>query len=75
MQNLFITKDNILKLGDFGIAKVLSSTRDKTKTIVGTPFYLAPDIIENQPYSFMADIWSAGIILYELCALIPPFNV
>ena len=62
-------------MGDFGIAKVLENTRDKTKTIVGTPYYLSPDIIENKPYSYMCDIWSAGIILYELCALTPPFNV
>ncbi len=62
-----MTKDNRIKLGDFEIAKVLSHTRDKAKTLVGTPYYLAPEIIENKPYSFKGDIWSMGIVLYELC--------
>lgn len=42
-----MTKENTIKLGDFGIARVLSSTREKAKTIVGTPYYLSPEIIEN----------------------------
>lgn len=73
-QNIFLTKDNTIKLGDFGIARILSHTHDKAKTMVGTPYYLSPEIIENMPYSFKSDIWSLGIILYELCCLEPPFN-
>ena len=73
-QNIFLTKKNIVKLGDFGIARVLSNTRSKAKTVVGTPYYLSPEIIESQPYSFKSDIWSLGVLLYEMCALCPPFN-
>ena len=73
-QNIFLTSNNIVKLGDFGIARVLNKTYEKAKTIVGTPYYLSPEIIENKPYSFKSDIWSLGVILYELCALRPPFN-
>jgi NIMA (never in mitosis gene a)-related kinase len=73
-QNIFLTKDNTIKLGDFGIARVLNNTHEKAKTMVGTPYYLSPEIIENMPYSFKSDIWSLGIILYELCCLEPPFN-
>lgn len=73
-QNIFLTKRNIVKLGDFGIARVLSNTRSKAKTVVGTPYYLSPEIIENMPYSFKSDIWSLGVLLYEMCALCPPFN-
>jgi NIMA (never in mitosis gene a)-related kinase 1/4/5 len=61
-------------LGDFGIARVLNKTFDKAKTMVGTPYYLSPEIIESKPYSFKTDIWSLGVILYELCTLKPPFN-
>lgn len=73
-QNIFLTKNNNIKLGDFGIARVLSNTKEKAKTMVGTPYYLSPEIIENKPYSFKSDIWSLGVVLYELCALKPPFT-
>lgn len=63
-----------MKLGDFGIARVLQKTYEHAKTMVGTPYYLSPEIVEGQPYSFKSDIWSLGIILYELCALKPPFT-
>jgi len=64
----------MVKLGDFGIARVLSNTKSKAKTVVGTPYYLSPEIIESSPYSFKSDIWSLGVLLYEMCALQPPFN-
>lgn len=73
-QNIFLTKTNTIKLGDFGIARVLTNTRENAKTMVGTPYYLSPEIIENKPYSFKSDMWSLGVVLYELCALKPPFN-
>jgi NIMA (never in mitosis gene a)-related kinase len=73
-QNVFLTKDDIVKLGDFGIARVLSSTIDKAKTVVGTPYYLSPEIVDNKPYNFKSDVWSLGVLLYELCTLKPPFD-
>ena len=73
-QNVFITKQNIIKLGDFGIARVLRHTVEVTRSMVGTPYYLSPEIIEGRPYSFKSDIWSLGVMLYELCALRPPFE-
>lgn len=72
--NIFLTGNGIVKLGDFGIAKVLSNTVEKAVTIVGTPYYLSPEIINNKPYSFKSDLWSLGVLLYEMCALKPPFN-
>ena len=68
-QNIFLTWNRLVKLGDFGIARVLGSTWENAMTIVGTPYYLSPEIVENKPYSFKSDIWSLGILLYEMCAL------
>lgn len=73
-QNVFLTKSWIVKLGDFGIAWVFGSTKENALTVVGTPYYLSPEIVENKPYSFQSDIWSLGILLYEMCCLEPPFN-
>ena len=61
-------------MGDFGIARVLKHTVEVAKSMVGTPYYLSPEIIESRPYSFKSDIWSMGVMLYELCALRPPFE-
>jgi len=73
-QNVFLTSTNRCLLGDFGIAKMLNNTRGFAKTMVGTPYYLAPEIIESKRYDLHADIWSLGVLLYEMCALKPPFD-
>lgn len=67
LQNVFLSADNMIKLGDFGIARVLKNTMECAKTVVGTPYYLSPEICENKPYNHKSDVWSAGCILYELC--------
>jgi non-specific serine/threonine protein kinase/NIMA (never in mitosis gene a)-related kinase len=56
-QNLFLKKDDRIKddrikLGDFGIAKVLDSTQDLARTCIGTPYYMAPEIFKYKPYSY-----------------------
>ena len=73
-QNIFMTKSGLVKLGDFGIARVLSSTAEMAATVVGTPYYLSPEIVQSNTYGFKTDIWSIGVLLYEMCALRPPFN-
>ena len=73
-QNIFMNQNGSIKLGDFGIAKCLKNTVDIAKTVVGTPYYFSPEIIQNKPYSFKSDIWSLGILLYEMCALKMPFD-
>lgn len=68
-QNIFLTKNGIVKLGDFGIARVLHSTVELARTAIGTPYYLSPEICENRPYNNKSDIWSLGCVLYELLTL------
>ena len=73
-QNVFLTKNNMIKLGDFGISKTLDYTLAKAMTVIGTPYYLSPEIIQSIPYSYESDIWSLGVLLYEMCSLKMPFN-
>jgi len=73
-QNLFVTKSGSLQLGDFGVAKALASSTDCAHAHVGTPYYLSPEVWQGKEYHCVADIWSAGCILYELCALHVPFE-
>lgn len=56
-----------------GVSKVVSSLNSLHCTRVGTPLYLAPELIKQIPYDFKVDIWSVGCSLYHLCALEPPF--
>jgi len=68
-QNIFLTTQNIIKIGDFGISKTLSHTLDLATTAIGTPHYLSPEICQRKPYNHKSDMWSLGCVLYELCAL------
>ncbi len=72
--NMFLMKSSMIKIGDFGISKSLDNTMDKAKTLIGTPYYLSPEIIMNKPYSYASDIWSLGVLLYELASLKMPFE-
>ncbi|NXD64976.1 NEK5 kinase, partial [Eolophus roseicapillus] len=75
-QNIFLCNNGkVAKLGDFGIARQLNSTMEFAHTCVGTPYYLSPEICENQPYNNKTDIWSLGCVLYELCALKHPVSI
>merc|ERR1719489_547338 len=68
-QNIFVTSQNLIKIGDFGISKSLSHTLDLATTAIGTPHYLSPEICKRQPYNHKSDMWSLGCVLYELCTL------
>ena len=73
-QNIFLTAENTVKIGDFGIAKVLQNTCEMAKTAIGTPYYLSPEICKQKPYNQKTDIWSLGCILYELATLKHAFD-
>lgn len=73
--NVFLLKDdNAVKLGDFGLAKLLLLESDFATTYVGTPYYMSPEVLMDKPYTPLSDIWSLGCVMYELCALHPPFQ-
>ena len=74
LQNVLLNSRNEIKLGDFGISKLLGSTSDFAKTSLGTPYYLSPEICSGKKYNSKSDIWMMGCLLYELCSLRKPFE-
>ncbi|XP_044215159.1 serine/threonine-protein kinase Nek1-like [Thunnus albacares] len=73
-QNIFLTKDETVQLGDFGVSRVLNSTLELASIRIGTPLYLSPEICKKKPYNNKSDIWALGCVLYEMCTLKPAFN-
>ena len=71
-ENILLTKDNHTKIADFGIAKILPKKKPKTRTIIGDRDYISPELMKGEEYSYSTDIWSLGILIYELCLLQHP---
>jgi cGMP-dependent protein kinase len=69
--NIMIDENGYLKMIDFGTAKVL---KDYTSTIIGTPHYIAPEILQGKGYSLSCDFWSLGICMYEIFYGVYPFG-
>lgn len=63
--NIFF-HNGVIKLGDFGFCKNLGSAEDMAKTMLGSPIYMAPEVLKGEIYSIKADIWSLGVVLYEM---------
>ena len=72
--NIFLSSNGTVKIGDFGVSKVLEETEANAETVIGTPYYLSPEICKSEPYGYKSDVWSLGCILYELCTLKHAFN-
>ena len=72
--NIFLTENNHIKIGDFGVSKKLINNNIYAYTFVGTPYYLSPEICQNKPYDEKSDVWSLGVVLYELITLNKPFD-
>ncbi|NXY88697.1 NEK2 kinase, partial [Alcedo cyanopectus] len=72
--NVFLDGKKNVKLGDFGLARILDRGTSFANTFVGTPYYMSPEQMNLMSYNEKSDIWSLGCLLYELCALSPPFR-
>jgi len=69
-QNILLDRNGVPVLADFGISKVLQQTEGyAANTVVGTPYYLSPEVCMNKPYTFKSDIWALGCVLYEMATL------
>lgn len=70
-KNVFLTSKDHIRIGDLGCSKVLK--KDLARTQIGTPYYMSPEIWGNLAYGYSCDVWALGCVLFEMCALRPPF--
>ena len=64
----------VVKLADFGIARVLQSEGSLASTVIGTPYYMSPELVNNESYSYKSDVWALGCVLYEMATLKHAFD-
>ena len=75
-QNVYLTDSLVIKLGDFGIARVLESTLELATSVVGTPYTMSPEVCNSAPYSYKSDMWALGYgwvvdeFLSDVCRLL-----
>lgn len=72
-RNVFLQRNRI-KLGDFGISRMMRSCSEYASTFAGTPYYMSPEVLKQEGYNFKSDVWSLGCIFYELLMLDRPFT-
>lgn len=62
------------QVGDLGIARVLDGSCDLAHTVIGTPYYMSPELFANQPYNYKSDIWALGCCVHEMATLKHAFS-
>jgi len=72
--NILINHKGQCKLADFGVSYICDKTMDKAKTILGTPYWMAPEVVKDDKYDSKADIWSLGITAIEMACGKPPYS-
>jgi NIMA (never in mitosis gene a)-related kinase len=70
--NILLSAPDFIKIADLGVSTVLHAT-ELARTQIGTPIYIAPEIWRNRPYDQMCDMWSLGVLLYEMMTFTYPF--
>jgi len=73
LENILLDKKHNVKLIDFGLSKYGEAAR-KMRTLCGTKYYLAPEIVRGESYNHMCDVWSLGVILFTMCSGFLPFD-
>lgn len=71
--NIMLTKDGTVKVVDFGIARLVDTSKTQTGLMIGTPAYMSPQLLRGERADAQADIWALGVMLYELIAYQRPF--
>jgi len=72
--NILLTDKGQAKLADFGVSAQLESEEQKRKTVIGTPFWMSPEVISESTYDGKADVWSLGISIIEMAEMEPPYS-
>jgi len=70
--NILRAGGGVVKLADLGVAKFLKA--DLAHTVIGTPYYMPPELWKQKPYNELSDVWALGCLLYEMSAFKVPFD-
>ena len=72
--NILLTSNGEAKLADFGVSTKLISTLSSKNSVIGTPFWMSPEILSKNNHTNKTDIWSIGITAIEMAEKVPPFS-
>jgi len=72
--NILVNMDGTCKIADFGVSAELRHTMSKRQSLIGTPYWMAPEVLKQDKYDFKADIWSLAITAMELAEGVPPHS-
>lgn len=72
-QNILLDEHKDVKITDFGIADIMDEDVTRTQSLMGTPQYIAPEILNRESLTAQSDLYSVGIVMYEMCVMQVPF--